>query len=577
MSTFTTRPVIQGLHGVVSAGHYLATISGIQVLERGGNAFDAAAAVGFALTVLEPHQNSLGGEVPIVLYSQKEDRVLSFSGQGPAPLAANIEWFRARGIDLIPGDGFLPAVVPSVVGTWIQVLKQLGTMKFRDVAESAIQLAENGFPMYSALNQVIIENSERFQNDWITTGKVFIPGGTIPEEGEIFRQPQLAKTLRLLVEAEEKGANREDGLENVRREFYEGCISSRILSFLDSFESTDSTGTKHKSFLKPEDFSSYKTKIEDTASTSFHEYEVFKCGPWTQGPVFLEQLNILESFDLRTLSHNSVDYLHVLIEAAKLAFADREEYYGDPNFASVPLSMLLSKEHGADLAQRIDMNRASSNEDPRDKMVRADSGGAIKHSSDTTHLDVIDSDGNMISATQSGGWIPSSPIIDELGFALSTRGQMFDLELGRNNSLMPGKRPRITLTPSLAFKNGKPFMVFGTPGGDQQDQWSLQFFLNVACFGMNLQQAIDAPSFHSLHIRSSFYPRDSYPRRVVIESRVPPSVIEELRKRGHEMVVVDGWENGKVCAVARNPETGVIFGASSPKTNYGGIAYTIGW
>jgi gamma-glutamyltranspeptidase/glutathione hydrolase len=575
--TFTTRPVIQGLHGVVSAGHYLAAIAGIQILEKGGNAFDAAAAVGFALAVLEPHQNSLGGEVPIVLYSQKEDRVLSFSGQGSAPLAANIEWFRARGIDLIPGDGFLPAVVPSVVGTWIEVLKHLGTMKFRDVAESAIQLAENGFPMYSALKEVIAENSERFQSDWTTTGNVFLPGGKLPEEGEVFRQPYLGKTLRLLVEAEEKGANREDGLENVRREFYEGRISSRMLSFLDSYESTDSTGTRHKSFLTLEDFSSYKTKIEDTASTSFQEYEVFKCGPWTQGPVFLEQLNILESFDLRAFGHNSADYLHVLIEAAKLAFADREEYYGDPNFASVPLSMLLSKEHGVDLAQRIDMGRASSGGDPREKMVRTDSRRGMKLSSDTTHLDVIDHKGNMISATQSGGWIPSSPIIDDLGFALSTRGQMFDLESGRNNSLMPGKRPRITLTPSLAFKNGKPFMVFGTPGGDQQDQWSLQFFLNLACFGMNLQQAIDAPTFHSLHVRSSFYPRDSYPKRVVIENRVPLTVIEELGRRGHDMVVVGGWENGKVCAVARNPEIGVILGASSPKTNYGGTAYTIGW
>jgi gamma-glutamyltranspeptidase / glutathione hydrolase len=571
-STFTTRPVIQGLHGVVSAGHYLGAITGFQILERGGNAFDAAAAVGFALAVLEPHQNSVGGEVPILACPRERNEVLAISGQGQLPHAANIAWFRSRGITLVPGDGFLPAVVPSVVGTWIEVLKHFGTMRLRDVIAPAVDLAENGFPMYYRLRSVISENAQRFASEWKTTAATFLPDGKIPEEGHVFKQPQLARTFRTLIEAEARKSDRKDGLEAARKEFYEGKIALLLMKFLKEFKSTDSTGMAHESFLELEDLSSYRTTIEDPVSTTFSDYEVFKCGPWTQGPVFLQQLNLLESLDIKSYEHNTADYIHAVVEAAKLAFADRDAYYGDPNFASVPISMLVSKEHARKESKMIDMKRVSFADHNHAKKAEG-----MKQSGDTTHLDVIDKWGNMVSATQSGGWIESSPLIAELGFALSTRAQMFDLDHRSNNALMPGKRPRTTLTPSLAFKNGRPFMAFGTPGGDQQDQWTLQFFLNYALFGMNLQEAIDSPSFHALHLVSSFYPRDFQAGRLVMEDRIPKQVIEELERRGHLVEVVGGWENGKVCAVARDPDTGVIFGASSPKTNQGAVGYTVGW
>jgi gamma-glutamyltranspeptidase/glutathione hydrolase len=305
--------------------------------------------------------------------------------------------------------------------------------------------------------------------------------------------------------------------------------------------------------------------------------EVCKCGPWSQGPVFLQQLTLLEGFDLPALGHNSAEYVHLWTECAKLVFADREYYYGDPEFARVPLDRLLSKDYAGERRALIDPERASLALRPGDAAPRPMKlilGDERSYNGDTTHLDAVDAEGNMMAATPSGGWIQSSPVIPALGFPLGTRGQMFSLDSEHPNCLMPGKRPRTTLTPSLVLKDGRPWMVFGTPGGDQQDQWTLQFFLNIVDFGMGLQEALDAPTFHSQHFPSSFYPRAQYPGRLVVEPRVPEAVREALRARGHEVMVGEDWSHGRVLGIRYDAERGLIFGGASPR---GEVAYALGW
>lgn len=572
-SQFITRPIIAGIHGVASSSHYLATLAGINILQKGGNAFDAAAAIGLSLAVLEPHMNGLGGEVPILLYSSRDDEVVAVSGQGTAPSRANIDWFTSHGFSLIPGSGLLPAVVPSMVSTWIEVLKRYGTMTFSDVAFFSIELAQEGFPMYYALKHYI-EEYKWLLNYWKTSEKVFLIDGRIPEEGEIFAQPQLAKTLKLIAEAEKRKSNREDGLEEARKVFYEGEIAKKIDEFV-SKPVRDEEGNEFQGFLSYDDLANYTPKFEKPLKVNFNDYTVFKCSTWTQGAVFLQMLNILSDFDLRNYKLNSSDYIHLLVEAFKLVFYDREKYYGDPEFDEVPINWLLSEGHAKELRNSIDMEKASNV-----PIIEPSSKGSIFASKqgDTTHFDVIDRWGNMVSATQSGGWFWSSPIVSDLGFSLSTRGQMFYLDKKRNNCLQPRKRPRTTLTPTLVFKDDKPYMVFGTPGGDMQDQWNLQFFLNHVVFGMNIQEAIESPSFHTLHYPSSFYPRKAERMKVVIEGRIERKVVEELKGKGHIIEMTGDWRNGRVTCALRDIKRGVLMASASPKYDKGGpLAYAMGW
>ncbi len=553
-------------------------MAGHHAFYLGGNAIDAAAAVGFAISVVEPHNNTIGGEVPMLLYSPKDERVVAISGQGPAPERMTIEWFRSMGIPLIPGDGLLAATVPATVSAWITVLKEYGRLSLKQVLEPAIQLAESGFSMYGEENQlhgIIASNAETFLREYPTTARVFLPGGRVPDLGEVFRQPDLALTFRRLVEAERMAIHkgRTAGLEAANDLFYRGEIAQQIEDFVLGTKVMDSTGDRHGSFLTKEDLGRYSTRIEEPVCIDYKEQRVCKCGPWSQGPVFLETLKILEGYDLAGMGHNSVDYLHVLIEAFKLAYADREMYYGDPLFDSVPLDLLLSEEYSEQRRRLVDMNNASSELTPGNVAPHPGGTGAAH---DTVHLDVVDKEGYMVSATQSGAWISSSPLIGGLGFPLGTRAQMFYLDPGRNNSLRPGKRPRTTLTPSLVTdSHGRPLLAFGTPGGDMQDQWTLQFYLNFAEFGMSMQEATEAPLMHSLHFPSSFYPREAFPRRVVIEDRVGNGVIEELRRRGHDVEVVGPWgTNCRVTAVSISPVDGTIRAAASPRT---GVAYAITW
>jgi gamma-glutamyltranspeptidase/glutathione hydrolase len=569
----TTRPIVTGHTGVIAAGHHLATAAGLKTFALGGNAVDAGVAAGFALAVLKPHENGLGGECPILIYSPAEGRPVAVNGQGTAPKAATLEWFREREIALIPGDGLLGATVPAMFGSYCTALVRYGRLTLREVLAPAIELAAQGYPVYGALRSALSGHKERFLTEWPSTAAVYLPGGQVPEVGAVQRNPALAGTLQRLARAEE--AARERGREAAIRAavdfFYRGEIADRFLDFARHTPVRDASGEAHTALLDRDDFAGFETKVEAPVAVDYRDCRVFKCGPWTQGPVFLQQLRLLEGFPLREMRHNSPEYLHAVIECAKLAFADRERYYGDPAFVDVHFDRLFSEEYSQAQRARIDPRRANNNplwEEPAAEAPPVYTG-------DTTHLDVIDGDGLMMSATPSGGWIPTSPVIPELGFPLGTRAQVFSLREDHPNGLRPGKRPRTTLTPSLAFRGGKPWIVFGTPGGDMQDQWTLQFFLNAVEFGMDLQTAIDAPSFHTNHFINSFYPKNPGDGTVFVEEGIPLEALRDLQARGHKLHLLPANNNGEVCAVAINPTTGLHEGAASSKGS--GQAYAGGW
>ncbi len=592
--SFTTRPTLQGYGGAVSAGHYLATEAGIRVLAEGGNAADAACAMGFALQVLEPHMNGPAGEVPILIYSVAEDRTFAISGQGTAPAAATIERMTTLGLDLIPGDGLLAATVPAALDAWCQLLERFGTLRFEDVVAPARHLALNGFPMYPFLYAVVSSLEPLFREEWPTSAQIYLPPRKV---GERQANPAWAAVLEKLVTAERAAAGRESGIRAARDAFYRGRPAEQIEKFL-TIPVLDASGRSHRGLLSASDLASYSGSLEEPLSATYRGHRVWKCPPWTQGPVFLQQLRLLEGYDLAAMGHNSADALHTWLECAKLAFADRDACYGDPRFGDVPIDELLSERYAAERRKLVDPARASlelrpgmgrlpdgwpiatEDDDPSFEPVAI--AAAWERSSrslamgrgDTTHLDAADRWGNVVSATPSGAWISSSPVIPELGFPIGTRAQMFSLDALHPNGLAPGKRPRSTLTPSLARLTDGRLLAFGTPGGDQQDQWTLQFFLNTVEFGFpDLQAAIDAPTAYTRHLPDSFYPRLFRPGLSVAEERIPDEVVRELEQRGHRMRRSGPWDHGRVLAVARHPETGLCEAAASPRNRvaYGGV------
>jgi len=567
---YTTRPVVAGRTGVLAAGHHLAASAGLKMFALGGNAVDAGVAAGVALAVLKPHENTLGGECPILLYHPGQRRVVAVSGQGTAPRAATLDWFRARGIALIPGDGLLGATVPGLFGAYAAVLAAYGRLALPQVLAPAIALAELGFPLYPALRHALNAHQQRFRDEWPSTAEVFLADGRVPAPGALIRQPALARTLARLAETAH-GRERAEGIRAAVDDFYRGEIAGQMLDFARHTPVRDATGAAHTALLDRDDLANYRTRIEEPVAADFRGCRVFKCGPWTQGPVFLQQLRLLDGFPLEALGHNSAAYLHTLVECAKLAFADRERCYGDPEFVSVPLDRLLSEEYNA--AQRARVNPHAAHNGPLWDEPLPSEGRSV--TGDTTHLDVLDADGLLMSATPSGAWIPSSPVIPALGFPLGTRAQVFSLCEGHPNALQPGKRPRTTLTPSLAFRDGRPWLAFGTPGGDAQDQWTLQFFLNMVVFGMNLQEAIDAPSVHTNHFINSFYPKNAGDGTVIVEDGIPAETLRQLQALGHRLHLSPAHAHGEVCAVAHDPATGLVEGAASSKGS--GQAYAVGW
>jgi gamma-glutamyltranspeptidase / glutathione hydrolase len=614
---FTTRPELAGTFGMVASTHWLASAAGLAVLERGGNAFDAAVATGFVLQVVEPHLNGPGGEVPIIAHHAARGETFVLCGQGTAPASATPEAFGDLGLDLVPGSGLLAACVPGAFGAWLALLRDYGTLRLADVLGYAIGYAAAGYPLVPATSSGIAAVAELFRGHWPSSAQVYLPHGAVPPPGSLFANPALAATYRrILAEAEAASSDRDEQIEAARRAYYQGFVAETIAAYVASAEVMDVTGRPHRGLLSYADLSAWRPRLEEPLTFEAGGLTVCKTGPWGQGPVFGQQLALLAGFDLMAMGPGSAEAIHTVIECAKLAFADREAWYGDPDFTDVPVKTLLSADY-AESRRRLVGPRASADlvpgtpdgRQPRlpaftaasfgirenggggaggdggrtgyaaaagasgDPMAEAGppeldpgTGEPTLRSSgpgDTCHLDVADRFGNMVSATPSGGWLQSSPVIPGLGFCLGTRAQMFTLTPGLPATIAPGKRPRTTLTPSLALRDGEPYLAFGTPGGDQQDQWSLQFFLNHVAAGMNLQQAIDFPVFHSAHMPSSFYPRLAQPRVLDIESRAGAAVIEDLRRRGHLVNVRPAWSLGRVSAVARRG--GVLYAAANPR------------
>jgi gamma-glutamyltranspeptidase/glutathione hydrolase len=578
-ASFTTRPVYMGSHGVIASGHYLGARAGQRMFDKGGNAIDAAVASGFALNVLEPQSCGVGGEVPILIWSARDRKPCAVSGQGWIGKAATVDWFRQAKIDPIPGDGFLPATVPAAFGSWALALLRFGTLTLKDVLGPALDYTESGFPVYPGLRSAIAASAKRFREEWPSSAAVYLPHDRVPAVGEVLKNADWAATLKNAVDVEtrEQKRGREDAIQAAIEYWYKGEPAERMVDFLQKTEVRDASGRKNRGLLTKEDFAAWKPELDEPVTVRYRGLDVYKCPPWSQGPVFLQQLRLLESYDLNALGHNSADYVHTVIEAAKLAFADRERFYGDPKFVDVPLSLLLSKEYADERRKLIDPRKASLEMRPGHgpSSVPEDKPGMPEtFRGDTTHTCAIDAKGNMMAATCSGGWFPSSPVVPGLGFPMGTRGQLFYLDPHHPNVVAPHKRPRTTLTPSLVLKDGRPWLVFGTPGGDQQDQWTLQFFLNYVDFDMGLQEAIDQPTFHSIHFPSSFYPHDAKAGGLVLEGRIPEAVRKELEGRGHKVRATGDWVNGKVMAVRLDKESGVLAGAVSPR---GQIGYVMGW
>ncbi|MDX3077527.1 gamma-glutamyltransferase family protein [Streptomyces sp. MI02-7b] len=595
---FTTRPTLQGTFGMVSSTHWLASQSAMAVLESGGNAYDAAVAAGFVLHVVEPHLNGPAGEVPIVLApAGGEVRVLC--GQGPAPAGASVEHYRSLGLDLVPGTGPLAAAVPGAFDAWMVLLRDHGTKPLDDVLSYAIGYAEHGHPAVEAIGATVESVRALFETEWTTSAELHLPA---PRPGELLRNPQLAATWRrLLRDAQAAGSDREAQIEAARRVWREGFIGEAVVDFA-ARPAMDTSGERHASTLTGDDLVGYEARYEDPVTHDWNGWTVCKAGPWSQGPSLLQQLALLPEADAMP-EYGTADWVHTLVEGTKLAMADREAWYGDADPAAVPLGELLSPAYNETRRALIDPARASydlrpgspGGRTPRLPRFPLHDPGAeatfdamgvgeptVAHDGatrgDTCHLDVVDRWGNMVAATPSGGWLQSSPAIPGLGFALGTRLQMTWLEPGLPNSLTPGRRPRTTLTPSLALRDGVPVLAFGTPGGDQQDQWSLAFFLAVALRdgvrgGLDLQGAIDAPNWHTDGFPSSFHPRAMHPGSLTVESRLGESLIADLRRRGHDLTIAAPWSEGRLCAVARDPRTGVLSAAANPRGMQG---YAVG-
>jgi len=561
---------------MVAAGHYLASAIGLRMLEQGGNAIDAGVAAGFALSLLKPQSVGIGGEGPILIHLASEHRSVAINGQGWAPRAATIDWFKQRGITLIPSDGFLPATVPAQFAGWCTALRRFGTLSLKDVLGPAVELAEGGWPMYAALRNGILKVAERYRTEWPTSAAIYLRDGQVAENGELIKNPDWARSLKGAIDASLRETSREASIQAAIDYFYAGPIAQQAVQFATDNAFLDDSGEAHTGLLSLEDFAEFGargTRVEEPVSATYRGIDVLKCGPWSQGPVLLQQLKLLEGFDLAALGHNTAAYLHTYLEAAKLAFADRERYYGDPQFVDVPLPRLLSDDYAAERRKLINPRRASLEQRPGEVHAGATSDRWPVVTGDTTHVDAVDRWGNLFAATPSGGWIGSSPVVDGLGFPLGTRGQMFYLDERHANALQPGKRPRTTLTPSLALRDGQPWLAFGTPGGDQQDQWSLQFLLNVIDFSMDLQEALDAPTVQTTHFPGSFYPHASDPGGCRVEARITPEVRSELQALGHKVQVDGAWSHGQVTAVAYEPASGVVSGAASPR---GRVAYVMG-
>jgi len=564
----TFHPRLIGTHGAVAADSYLAVNAGVDILKAGGNAIDAAVAATLVEGLVNPQMHTIGGECPMLLRLAGESRVIAVNGNMAAPQAATPEAFRARGLAAVPERGILAAGAPAAFSALMTVLARWGTLSFAEVSAHARALAAEGFPLSEGLREQhkygLVTLRERFVAEWPGSAALYLRDGAVPEVGDLIRNPALAQAYDWLasVEASAPG-DRAAKLGAVHDGFYKGDIAAEIAKY----------SAAHDGLLTREDLACFETRIEEPVSLRVGDAEIFKCGFWSQGPAELQTIALMLKHDLRAMGHGSADYCHLLIECIKLAYADREQYYGDPAQALVPGEVLLSETYSAERAKLIDMRHANPRLRPGDARRNAallpeDEILAPKGwGAGTVHVDAVDAAGNMASFTPSGAWLMSAEVIPALGFPLSVRMMTFYLAPAHHpNVIAPGKRPRTTLTPSLAFKDGKPWMAFGTMGGDNQGQWLLQFTLNRAVFGMTIPQAIEAPRLSSESFPGFFAPHVGVPNRVRAEARIGKKVLDELRRRGHDVDVAPDWTEGFVSAVQFDEARGLIEAGCDPRS-----------
>ena len=584
---FTTRPTLEGHFGMAASTHWLATATSQAVLERGGNAFDAAVAGAFVLHVVEPHLNGPGGDMTGIFATDAEpSRPQVMMGQGPAPAAATIEHFRGEGLDMVPGSGALAAAVPGAVDSWLNLLEHHGTWELADVLDFAIDYADNGHPILARAAGTIAKVSELFTDHWPTSVAQWMPEGRVPEAGELVFNHAYADVLRRLIAAGEGAAAREERIRAARQEWKSGFVARAIADFITTAH-RHSTGGDHAGVMTLEDISAFDAGFEDPVTIDFRGYQVAKIGAWGQGPVLLQTLKILEGFDDDRLDPSTEVGAHTILEALKLAMADRDTYYGD---ADVDLDWLLSDSYAVSRRELI-TEQASAEFRPglgrdgaapvfttplipegadKEELIKAGIGEPTvqkngTNNGDTCHLDVVDRWGNMISATPSGGWLQSSPTVPGLGFCLGTRLQMMWLDEAAPSALRPGRRPRTTLTPTLISKDGQPLIALGSPGGDQQEQWQLLLILRMLVGGYRAQEAIDAPALHTTSLAGSFWPRTWVPGGAVVEDRLGEDVINGLINRGHDVTRAGEWELGRLSCVTRDPATGRLSAGANPR------------
>ena len=573
----TFRPPVRGRRGVVAGGHPLVAEAGLRILHKGGNAVDAGVAAVFAAAVIEISHFGFGGEVPVIIRMSGQP-VRTINGQGQAPALATKEFFLGQNPPRIPTTGPLAATVPGVLDAMVVAIQKFGTMRLAEVLEPAIELAD-GFPI-DELRVSYLQRTRRVYEVWPDSRTIYLPGGREPRVGELFVQKGLANTLRELVAVEKRmqsrRVSRQAALEAVRDHFYRGPLGQR---FCEAIE-------KAGGLMRPSDLAQFRAEVDEPARANYRGYEVYKVGFWSQGPVMLEALNLLEGYDIKKLGHNSADYVHTATEAVKLAFADRDRYYGDPRVVSIPGLELLSKEYAAVRRGLIDPRRASLEQrpgDPRQKRPLISLSGVgqsgpssvpvDERANDTTCVNVIDAVGNVFSATPSGAWLPAF-IAGDTGIPVSSRLQSFLLEADHPNELKPGKRPRITLSPTLVMRDGQPFAALSSPGGDNQDQALLQVLLNVIEFGMNPQEAVEAARFETQHLVSSFDDHKFSPGSLTLEERFGPDLAGEMRRRGHRVEIKENFNpTAAPTIIIYDPVSRVIQAGADVRRG----RYAIGW
>ena len=575
------RPSIRGKHYVVSSLHYLATMAGVRILESGGNAADAGVATGICINVLQPGPACFGGVAPIIYCPGSGGPVATISGLGRWPKAASIDYFNVHHGGVLPA-GILRTVTPAAPDAWLTALARFGTMTFEQVIQPALDLAENGRPVDAQFHNDVV--SREVIKTWSSTAAVYNPGGHVPQIGEIFLQKDLANTFKRMIEAERvAGGDRHTGIQAARDLIYKGEIAHEIADFYQ----------KEGGLLTYEDLAAFSVRVEPPEHITYKAYDVYSCGPWCQGPTLLMALKIVEGIDLKGMAHNTADYLHTIIEGLKLAFADRHAYFGDPDFVQVPMAGLLDKRYAAERRGAIDPKlaapdmpapgnpwrfhpepRRENGPFPRLDPNRPQPDRISEWKSGTSYLCVVDEQGNAFSATPSDG-IGGTPIVPGLGFPISSRGLQTWLDKEHPSCIQPWKRPRLTPNPAMVLKDGKSFMPFGCPGGDAQVQGMLQVFLNIIEFGMEPQEAIEAPRVVTHSFPDSFWPYASRPGEVTVEARVHPQVREVLKDRGHILHDDQEWSSGvsRVCAITVHPETGTRSGGADPRST----SYAIGW